>query len=102
MLWITVHMLPSGGKTTLKRARPAAERCLEPCLAAKQHIVRHRDTVIMWWGQLLTAVKRVQYGSKGRKSNNKKKTYCIQNVEWGHFKSNSCHQSGHYSKRKNR
>lgn len=46
--WITVHMLPSGGKTTtLRLACLADEGCLEPHLAA---------------GSILSGIETLHYG----------------------------------------
>lgn len=61
-MWITVHTLPPGGKTTtFKLTCFATEESLESCLAAGS-IVRHSHTAICV-GTIIKAIKRAQYSS---------------------------------------
>lgn len=50
-------------KDDIKACTPCCRNVSGALFSSKQHIVMHRDTV-MWWGQLLTLVKRVQYSSE--------------------------------------
>lgn len=66
-------MLPSGGKTTIFKLRALLLRGVWSLVYQQAAYCQAQRHFIMWWGQLLMAVKRAQYTSNVKNAAKKKK-----------------------------